>query len=306
MIQLKGKAGVAVVGHHVQAFILKAVVVQIGKQAVGGDVHPGGHMLPEDIRLNAAEADGAVGHKAAVIQQQVGVHRVGGGGTGHIHLRPVGVGLVPEHSAPGVVERVKGAVLLPEESTEGRGIGLGVEIAGFAVDFVVNLPAHDGRMMPVVPGQLLDDTGAQLLVDGGVVVVVLAAAVAVKHAVHGAVEHLGILLRQPGGGRGGGRTEDDLHAHPGAQIQEAVEEVEGELALVKLKLAPGKLPHPDHRNAAVQHAAQVILPEGFGPVLGVVAGAHRQSGPLIALFHIVLLLCQAGLMVQAASRPPRV
>ena len=218
VIQLKGKAGVAVVGHHVQALVLEAVVVQIGKQAVGGDVHPGGHMLPEDIRLNATEADGAVGHKAAVIQQQVGVHRVGGGGTGHIHLRPVGVGLVPEHGAPGVVEGVEGAVFLPEKIAEGRGISLGVEIAGFAVDFVVNLPAHDGRMMPVVPGQLLHNAGAQLLINRRVIVVVLAAAVAVKHTVHGAVEHLGILFRQPGRGRGGGGAEDDLHAHPGAQI----------------------------------------------------------------------------------------
>ena len=305
VIQFKGEAGIAVVGHHVQALVLKAVVVQVGKQAVGGDVHPRRHMLPENICLDAAEADGAFRHKAAVIQQQVGVHPGGGGGTGHIDLRPVGVGLIPEHGAPGVVEGIKGAVLLPEKFTEGCGISLGIEIAGFAVDLVVDLPAYDGRMMPVVPGQLLHNAGAELLINRRVVVVVPAAAVAVKHAVHAAVEHLGILFRQPGGGRGGGGAEDHLHAHPGAQIQETVKKVEGELAFMEFKLAPGKLPYPDHRNPAVQHAAQVILPEGFGPVLGVVTGAYGQGGPLIVLFHVVLL-CHVGLMVHAASRPPRV
>ena len=159
--------------------------------------------------------------------------------------------------------------------------------------------------MSVMTGQLLHHAGAEPLINRRVVVIVPAAAVAVKHAVQAAVEHLGILFRQPGGGRGGGGAEDDLHAHFSTQIQEAVKEVKGELALVQLKLAPGKFPHADHCDSAVQHAAQVIRPKLLRPVLGVVAGAYGQGGPLIVLFHVILL-CHVGLMVHAASRPPRV
>ena len=99
----KGEVGVAVVGVDVQAVLHQAVVVQAAEHAVGGDEVPGLSVLAQDVALHLAEAGGALGHKADVIQLLVGVNPVAVGSAGHVDLLPAGVGLVPEHRAPGLV-----------------------------------------------------------------------------------------------------------------------------------------------------------------------------------------------------------
>ena len=277
-VQGEAEIGVGVVGVGIQALLGHAVVVDVSEHAVGGNEHAPVHMAAEDLRLHAAEGIHAVGDEAAVVQLLMGIVRAGGGGPGNVHLLPVGVRLVPEHRAPGLVQRVEGAVPVPQEQPEGLAVRLGIELVGLAVELIVDLPAHDSRMLAVAAGDFLHDAGAQLLIPGRIVVVVPPGAVAHERPVHEGVEALRVLLRQPGGRGGGGRAEDHLHALILAQGKEVVEEVIGEHALRGLKLAPGELAHADHPDARGLHPLQVVPPQAPVPMLGVIAYAQLQAG----------------------------
>ena len=287
----KGEVGIAVVSVHVQAVPGHPVVVQAAEHAVGGDEIPGLYILPENFALHPAEPDGALRDEPHVVQLLVGIGAVPVGGAGHIDLLPGGVGLVPEGIAPGPVQLLQGAVFIPQEFPEGQGVALRVELLGLAVELVVDLPAHNAGPLSVVLPQLLHHPGGKLLVLFGIVVVVAAHAVAVQNPVPAGVEHLRVLVCQPGRGRGGGRAEDHLHARLLRQIQEPVPEGEGKHSLLRLCKVPGEFPHADGGNPVGQHPSQVLFPQGAVPVLGVVAGPQLQlfPGGFPIAFHTVFL-----------------
>ena len=205
--------------------------------------------------------------------------RVGGIGdrlARHMDLFPRCIVLIPERRTPRLVERLQRAVFFLQEHTERSGIRLGIEDIDLAVDLIVQLPADDALARAVVLAQLVRDARGQLAIDRRIVVVVAPCAVAQLRAVDGTVEHLGILVRQPGWRGRCRRAEDDLHAHLFAQIQEAVEELIGEHALGRFSLAPGKLGNTDDLNAGPKHALKVFFPHFLRPVLRVIAGTQRD------------------------------
>ena len=115
-----GKVGVAVISVNVQDLPGQLMVVHAAKDAVGGDEIPRFAILAENLHLHLAEAQRAMGHKPNVIQLLVGIRPVTIGSAGHMDLLPIGVGLVPEHRAPGLVESVQGAVFGAKELPEGH------------------------------------------------------------------------------------------------------------------------------------------------------------------------------------------
>ncbi|CCX37628.1 unknown [Clostridium sp. CAG:1013] len=275
----KGKVGIAVIGVHVQAILGHAVVVQGAEQTVGSDEITGLHILPEDVALHFAETDGTLRHEPHVIQLLVRISAVSISGAGHVDLLPCGVGLVPEGIAPSTIQLVQGAVLFPKELPECQGITFGVELLGLAVELIVDLPAHDAGPLPVMLPQLLHHPGGKLLVFWGIVVIVAAHAVTVQHSVPAGVEHLRVFVGQPSGGRGCGGAENNLHTHALRQIQEFIPEIVGEHPLFRFGKAPGKFSDANGGDAVIQHPAQILLPQGFIPVLRVIARPQLQFLP---------------------------
>ena len=89
-------------------------------------------------------------------------------------------------------------------------IRLRIELARLTVELIVDLPADEARMLPVVPDQLLHDAGCKFAVDRRIVVVVAPSAVAKQHAVLSGVQNLRVLLGKPGRRRRARRPEDHL------------------------------------------------------------------------------------------------
>ena len=260
-------------------------------------------MLSDNIRLHFGKADTALRHKSAVVEQQMRVIAPVEHGARAVDLAPVGIGLAPEYGAPRLVERVEGAVFVLHKRAERRMVRLGVKLVGLAVELIVDLPAHDSAVLAVVPRQLLDDPGRETAVYRRIVVILPPGAVPEKRAVPEGVEHLGVLFRQPGRGRRCRGTEDDLHLLLLAEIEEFVEEVKVKVALARLEDCPGKFRHAHGGDPSLLHAAQILAPQGFRPVLGVIAHAQGHFPPLKSLcLHHELLASSVSFIISCFSQ----
>ena len=133
IVQAVGKIRIGIVGDKIQALFCHPVVVQISEQAVGGDEIIRLFVLPDDLRLQSREPAGAVRNEAQIIQHPVGIGGIADGGLRHIHLAPGRIGLVPEHRAPGLVQRLDGAVFFLQKFPEGDRIAVRIKFRSLAV-----------------------------------------------------------------------------------------------------------------------------------------------------------------------------
>ncbi len=149
-IQPISEIRIGIIHQHVQTFPLHPLVIDVSKHAVGGDEVARLQILPQNVRLHLREPAYAAGDKAVIIQLQMGIGRIGIGPSGHPDLLPVRVGLIPENSSPSLVQGIQGAVLLLQKFPEGLRIALRIKLILLTVEFIVQLPPHNGRMLPVM------------------------------------------------------------------------------------------------------------------------------------------------------------
>src|SRR5258706_4723449 len=83
----------------------------------------------------------------------------------------------------------------------------------------------------------------------------------------------GVKPRQPGWRRGGGRRQIHTHAVGIEQIDHLVEPGEVVLTWSRLDPRPGEHAERDQIDAGRPHHPGVLLPDCFGPLLGVVVAA---------------------------------
>ena len=132
-IQTIRKIRIGIIGDEIQTFLCHPVIVQISEQTVGGDEIIRLFVLPDDLRLHTREPAGTVRNEAQIIQHPVGVDSVADRGPWHIHLAPGRIGLVPEHRAPGLVQRLDGAVFFLQKFPEGDRIAVRIKFRSLAV-----------------------------------------------------------------------------------------------------------------------------------------------------------------------------
>ena len=288
-VQAVGKIRIGIIGDEIQAFLCHPVVVQIAEQAVGGDEIIRLFVFPYDSGLQSGEAAGTVGNEAQVVQNPVRICRIADGGLRHIHLTPRGIGLVPEHRAPGLIERLDGAVFFFQKFPEGNRITVGIKFRSLAIQLIVNLPADYRGTGTVVGRGFFRDIRRKTLIDRRIVIVMPSCPVPVKGSVHLRVQHLRIFLHQPCGRRCRRRTEDDLHGRFFHHIQEGVKKFIGVLPLPRLDLVPGKFRDTDDADSRLQHPVQILLPKAPVPMLRIIAGTERQIVSIDDFSHDLLL-----------------
>ncbi len=65
----------------------------------------------------------------------------------------------------------------------------------------------------------------------------------------------------------------------------SIKKVEGEAAFLGLKDRPGELGDANHPKAKLAHAPEVVCPQGFGPLLRIVAHAQLKAIQMQRLRH---------------------
>ena len=230
------------------------------------DVPLGGEVLP----------DGGVG-EAPVVQRLAGVAD-GGGGARRVDLVQAGVVLAPEGGAPGLVDRLDGAVGAGQPAAEV--CGAGVAVAGRDGDavLVVDVPHRQRRVVAVALGEAGGDARGGGAVGGAAVADGAARAELLAHALRRHRQRLGVCPVEPGGWCHGGRAEVDADAVGVQQVEHPVEPAEVVLPLGGFQQGPGEDPHAHHRDAGLPHQPDVLLPDVFRPLFGVVVATEGEPG----------------------------
>lgn len=86
-----------------------------------------------------------------------------------------------------------------------------------------------------------------------------------------------ILFCQPGWGRGRGGIEDHPHSLFLGKCEKFVEELIGIFSFPGLDQTLGEFSDADASKSRFQHPVQIFLPEGFVPVLRVVADTQINA-----------------------------
>ncbi|MNC33242.1 hypothetical protein D3C75_816270 [compost metagenome] len=81
---------------------------------------------------------------------------------GKVYLLPFGVRLAPKNGAPRLIQLVQRTVPVLQPFPEGDMVRFGIEHIHMAVEFVVDLPADDSRMILISLHHSADDCLAQL------------------------------------------------------------------------------------------------------------------------------------------------
>ncbi len=147
-------------------------------------------------------------------------------------------------------------------------------------------------------GRFLHNVPAELPVHRGVVIVMAPGPMMVQVPIPVRIQHLRVLFRKPGRGRGCGRTEDHLHALFQGQIQETVKKIIGIHTLPGFYQVPGKFRDTDRPKPCLQHPVQVLCPQTAIPVLRVVADTQLYlfSVCYILVFHSISPFRHAGIL----------
>ncbi len=227
----------------------------------------------DDVALGDVALQEHVGGEAAEVQDLRGIAHVVRQ-TGRQDAVPGVVALAPEGGAPGGVEGVEGAVLLPQPPSEG-GRGLVAVVEGAVL--VVDVPHRQGRVAAVAGGQVLGDGGGVAPVGGAGVREVLPAAPPLGAAVLGDGQGVGVQPAHPGRRRGGGGGEDDADAVLVHQVHEPVQPAELPCARLRFQLRPGEDAEGDRVDARGLHQPDVLVPGLLGPLLGVVVTAEEEA-----------------------------
>ena len=236
---------------------------------VGGDELAVVRVGADDVELIFLVAAPGVGDEALPAEEETGV---AAGGFDR-DLRPVVVGFAPVGGGPFVVEVVEGAVAGFEPVVEAGLVGGAV---GFVGVFVVDLPADDVGIVAEAFGELLGHGAGKLTIFRVGPVELLAVAVLVGAAVFFNAEGFGILGGEPGGRRGGGRSDDDGDVVTGSCVNRALKPVEIVLAFGGFEFGPGEFADADEADVGGFHEGEVGVPAGFGPLLGIPGGAEVE------------------------------
>ncbi len=226
----------------------------------------------EQFGLGPVELEQLPGREALEVED------VGGVGDrrrrqGREDLVPGGVRLRPERGAPRRVEAVEVGVALAQPGAELGGGRRGVRAGVVAAVLVVDVPQLHGGVVVVAAGHLLGDAQGLGEVDVRGGVEALAGAVGEAAALGVDRERLGVGGGEPGGRGGGGGGEADLDAARVEEVEDLVEPVELEPALLGLELGPGEDADADAVDAGLAHQAHVLVPDLARPLLGVVIAA---------------------------------
>ncbi len=196
------------------------------------------------------------------------------GRAGREDLLPVAVVLAPERAPPGGVQRFEAGVLRLQPKAEGP---LGVLGVGGRAVLVVDVPHRERRVLGVAFGELRRDAVRGLAVGGRADVVGVARAVDLPHPVGAGVERVRVREGEPRRRRGGRGGEVDGDA-PGVELAEdGVEPAEVVFALARFEPRPGEDADADEVDPRLAHQHDVVVPDLFGPLLGVVVAAVAQA-----------------------------
>ena len=287
-VEAERKVRVAVVRHEVEVLARQAVVVEHAENAVRRDELLRPPVFFQDLRLQADVADRRLGDEPALLEHHVRIRGIRQRVAREVDLVPARVRLVPEHRAHRAVQVLERAVFFAQVRAERRVVAFGVVARRLAVHLVVDLPADDRRVRAVVLRDVLGHAADKAEVRGRRHVVVLAHAVPHRMAVDVAVQNLRVLLGHPRGRRRRRRAENDPHPAFRGEVEKCIPEAVVEAALLRLKEIPRELGHADHADAVFPHAAQIVAPEAFVPVLGVIAHPELDFRSVQKISHTFL------------------
>lgn len=256
--------------------VVDGVALAEGGHEVRGDRDAGGEAV-QDVPLgDEVLAHGLVG-EALVVQ---GLGRVAdrGGHARRVDLLEVRVALAPEGGAPGFVDRVHGPVRAGQPGAEVGGAGRAVAGRDGHSVLVVDVPQGE-RGMVGVPG---GECGGDARRGGAVVTVAVADGAARAELVAGAVgghrQRLGVLAVEPGGRRDGRGAEVGTDAVLVQQVEQSVQPAEVVRSPGGFEQRPGEDPDAHHRDTRLAHQPDVLVPDVFRPLLGVVVPTEGEPG----------------------------
>ncbi len=252
------------------------------RHEVAGDREVRG-VPPDDVPFGGVALQEHVGGEAPEVQHLSGVAHVVGQ-AGRQDAVPGVIALAPEGGAPGLVEGVERAVLLPQPAAEG-GRGLVAVVEGAVL--VVDVPHGEGRVAAVAGRQVLGDGGCVAPVGGAGVGEVLASAPPLGAAVLGDGQGVGVQPPHPGRGRGRGRGQHDVDAVVVHQVHQRVQPAELACPGLRFQLRPGEDPEGDGVDAGVLHQPDVLVPGRLRPLLRVVVATEEEaaSGRITQVGH---------------------
>ncbi|MNZ91459.1 hypothetical protein D3C78_1104460 [compost metagenome] len=165
------------------------------------------------------------------------------------NLLPVGIGLAPEDCTPCLVQLVQRAVFLLAPFAECIVVSRRVKLAYLAVEFIVDLPADDSRMLLVMLSQLAYDDGGQVAVFQAAVIVMPPQAVLQRDAFLRDVQHLGIAMCQPCRRSCRWCADDNLKSMLVRKIERLVKQLELKFPFLRLEDRPSELGDPNNGKA---------------------------------------------------------
>ena len=187
------------------------------------------------------------------------------------------VPLRPEVGAPRRVERVDGAVLLAQPATVRIPRGIGEVHPQVAAELVSDVPHHHRRVVDVALGDASDELTGEASVDGGGGCEVLPASRPVRRAGLVGGQRLGVVRAHPRRRRGRCRGEVHRDAAGVQGVDDPVEPGEVPHVFGGLDARPGEDAEAHDVHTRLVHAADVVFPDLFGPLVGVVVGAVQHA-----------------------------
>jgi hypothetical protein len=231
--------------------------------------------------FRAHEVHGLVGDEPAPVEVQP-MHEVLAVRHRGVNLRPCGERVAPERHPPRAVESLQVIpVPAPQPATERLLAQVAVALSAVLVGQV---PGEHARVPAEPVGEPAVHLTNLLPIDGRSEAVIVPDPKEVTTAIRAHAQHLGVLLRHPGGPGARGRGEHGEDAGRGEPVDDAVEP--GELVPPVLGLQGG--PREDshaHGVAPRQPHQPHVLPEHrriVQPLVGVVVPAVPQPGQLRA------------------------
>ena len=191
------------------------------------------------------------------------------------NLAPVVVGLAPVSSGPMRVEVFDGLefFLQPILKLLSRAFIVGHQRVAV---FVVDLPADDVRVVPIVLRHLLRNAAAEFAVLGRGGRSVCAASVLHALAVHFHAKRFRIFESEPRRRRGGGRSHNRNNVVLCGERDGAVKPLKFEMAFGRFHSAPRKFRNANGANVRGFHQLQIFFPSRFRPLFRIPRNAHEQ------------------------------
>ena len=151
-----------------------------------------------------------------------------------------------------------------------------------AAVLVAHVPHGERGMLGVSLRHLLDQVLGSEPVARAAGAVVLARAVRQADAIRQHREHLGVFVRQPWRGRGGGGGEVHCDASGVQEVHHPVEPPEVVLGGGRLEPRPRKDTQRDQVDARLLHETHVFVPHALRPLVRVVVAAVKHVRQAIA------------------------